>query len=192
MPRIVLPSEEEFIHEKNFPSNYEIIKNIIIRHPGLRFHELRTETGLANGTLQHHIGALVKAKVINTDYDKSTPRYFSKEVESGSRIIIKRLNQTTTSKIIKLLLKKECQVFSQIVKYAKKSPGTVSLYKNMLVREGIIRGDTGSCSHCRNSANKIKYRLADPEKVKAIVADYGKTSLQKCADNLADVFLAIK
>ena len=173
-------------------SNQEIIKNIIQNFPGLRFHEIKKESSIANGTLQHHLSSLKKSGIISIEYDNSVPRYFSKEVESDSRIIIKRLNQTTTSKIIKLLLKKECQVFSQIVKYAKKSPGTVSLYKNMLVREGIIRGDTGSCSHCRNSANKIKYRLADPEKVKAIVADYGKTSLQKCADNLADVFLAIK
>ena len=173
-------------------SNQEIVKNIIEIRPGLRFHEIKKESSLANGTLQHHLSSLEKSGRISADYDNSTPRYFSKEVESDSRIIIKRLNQTTTSRIIKLLLKKECQVFSQIVKYAKKSPGTVSLYKNMLVREGIIRGDTGPCSSCRKFPNKIKYRLADPEKVKAIVLDYGKTSLQKAADNLADVFLAIK
>ena len=173
-------------------SNQEIIRNIIEIFPGLRFHEIKKESSLANGTLQHHLSSLEKSGQISIDYDNSTPRYFLKEIHSDSRVIIKRLNQTTPSRIIKLLLKKECQLFSQIAKYAKKSPGTVSLYKNMLVREGIIRGDTGSCSHCRNSANKIKYRLTEPEKVKALVLDYGKTSLQNAADNLVDVFLAIK
>ena len=192
MPRIVLPSEEEFIHEKNFPSNYEIIKNIIIRHPGLRFHELRTETGLANGTLQHHIGELVKSKTINTEYDKSIPRYFSKEISAESRIIIKRLSQNTTSKIIKLLLKKECQTFVQLVKHSKKSAGTVSVYKSMLLKDGIIQGDTHECKYCKDSVNRIKYRLVNPEKVRTLVHEYGKTSLQKTADNLADVFLAIR
>ena len=180
------------MYKQKFSSNQETIKNIIDVFPGLRFHEIKKESSIANGTLQHHLSSLKKSGQISIEYDNSVPRYFSKEVESDSRIIIKRLNQTTTSRIIKLLLKKECQVFSQIVKYAKKSPGTVSLYKNMLVREGIIRGDTGPCSSCRKFPNKIKYRLADPEKVKAIVLDYGKTSLQKAADNLADVFLAIK
>ena len=135
---------------------------------------------------------LEKSKIILIDYDNSTPRYYFKEIDSDSRIIIKRLNQTTPSRIIKLLLKKECQVFSQIVKFTKKSPGTVSLYKNLLLKDGIIKGDTSNCSSCRKFPNKIKYRLTDPEKVRAIVIDYGKTSLQQTADNLSDVFLAIK
>ena len=180
------------MNKQKFGSNQESIKNIIDVFPGLRFHEIKKETSIANGTLQHHLSSLKKSGLVSVEYDNSVPRYFSKQVETGSRIIIKRLNQTTSSRIIKLLLKKECQVFSQIVKYTKKSPGTVSLYKNMLVKEGIVKGDTGPCSHCRNSANKIKYRLVDPEKVKAIVTDYGKTSLQNCVDNLADVFLAIR
>ena len=173
-------------------SNQEIIRNIIEIFPGLRFHEIKKESSLANGTLQHHLSSLEKSDQISADYDNSTPRYFLKEIHSDSRVIIKRLNQTTPSRIIKLLLRKECQLFSQIVKYSKKSPGTVSLYKNMLVRDGIVKGDTTNCSSCRKFPNKIKYRLTDPEKVRAIVLDYGKTSLQKTADNLADVFLAIR
>ena len=173
-------------------SNQEIIKNIIQNFPGLRFHEIKKESLLANGTLQHHLSSLEKSEIISIDYDNFTPRYYFKEIDSDSRIIIKRLNQTTPSRIIKLLLKKECQVFSQIVKSAKKSPGTVSLYKNLLLKDGIIKGDTSNCSSCRKFPNKIKYRLTDPEKVRVIVLDYGKTSLQQTADNLSDVFLAIK
>ena len=173
-------------------SNQEIIKNIVQMFPGLRFHEIKKESSLANGTLQHHLSSLEKSGQISIDYDNSTPRYFFKEIDSDSRIIIKRLNQITTSRIIKLLLRKECQLFSQIVKYSKKSPGTVSLYKNLLLKDGIIKGDTSNCYSCRKFPNKIKYRLTDPEKVRAIVLDYGKTSLQQTADNLSDVFLAIK
>jgi len=156
-------------------SNQEIIKNIIHDFPGHRFHEIKKETTIANGTLQHHISSLEKSGEIAVEYDNSVPRYFSKDVAKDSRVIIKRLNQNTTSKIIRLLLKKECQIFSQIVKYSKKSPGTVSLYKNMLLRDGIIVGDTKHCSHCRNSDNKIKYRISEPEKVRAIVLDYGNS-----------------
>jgi hypothetical protein len=38
----------------------------------------------------------------------------------------------------------------------------------------------------------IKYRLVDPEKVRTLVEEYGKTSLQKSVDNLADSLLAIQ
>ncbi len=164
----------------------------ITKFPGLRFYELKRETGFANGTLQHHINNLIKSKKIDAHYDNAVPRYFIRNIDEASKVIIQRLSQNTTSKIIKLLLKKECQTFAQLVKYTKKSPGTVSLYKNKMVEDNLIIGTTDNCKACKNSSMKIKYRLVDPEKVRALVLEYGKASLSKSADNLADVFLSLK
>ena len=177
---------------ENTQSNYENIVSHIIKFPGLRFYQLKKEIGIANGTLQHHLSSLVKSGSVFIQYDNSTPRYFSKKIESDSQVIIKRLSQNTTSKIIKLLLKKECQTFAQLVKYSKKSPGTVSLYKNKLVTDRIIMGSTDNCKCNKKHGMKIKYRLSDPKKVRALVLEYGKSSLSKSADNLADVFLSLK
>lgn len=177
---------------KDIQSNYEIIVSHITKFPGLRFYQLKNEIGIANGTLQHHLSSLIKSDSIFIQYDNSTPRYFSKEIESDSQVIIKRLSQNTTSKIIRLLLKKECQTFAQLVKYSKKSPGTVSLYKNKLVEDRIITGSTDNCKCNKKHGMKIKYRLSDPKKVRILVLEYGKTSLTKSADNLADVFLSLK
>ena len=177
---------------KDIQSNYEIIVSHITKFPGLRFYQLKNEIGIANGTLQHHLSSLVKSDSIFIQYDNSTPRYFSKKIESDSQVIIKRLSQNTTSKIIRLLLKKECQTFAQLVKYSKKSPGTVSLYKNKLVEDRIITGSTDNCKCNKKHGMKIKYRLSDPKKVRILVLEYGKTSLTKSADNLADVFLSLK
>ena len=177
---------------KNITSNYENIISYIDKFPGLRFYQLKKETGIANGTLQHHLSTLTKSGIISTEYDNSTPRYFSKKIESDSQVIIKRLSQNTTSQIIRLLLKKECQTFAQLVKYSKKSPGTVSLYKNKMVEDKIIVGTTDDCKYCKNSRMKIKYRLVNPEKVRTLVMEYGKSSLSKSSDNLADVFLSLK
>ena len=177
---------------KDIQSNYEIIVSHITKFPGLRFYQLKNEIGIANGTLQHHLSSLIKSDSIFIQYDNSTPRYFSKKIESDSQVIIKRLSQNTTSKIIRLLLKKECQTFAQLVKYSKKSPGTVSLYKNKLVTDRIIIGSTDNCKCNKKHGMKIKYRLSDPKKVRILVLEYGKTSLTKSADNLADVFLSLK
>jgi len=184
--------ETVFLQPKDIQSNYEIIVSHITKFPGLRFYQLKNEIGIANGTLQHHLSSLIKSDSIFIQYDNSTPRYFSKEIESDSQVIIKRLSQNTTSKIIRLLLKKECQTFAQLVKYSKKSPGTVSLYKNKLVADRIITGSTDNCKCNKKHGMKIKYRLSDPKKVRALVLEYGKTSLTKSADNLADVFLSLK
>ena len=79
-----------------------------------------------------------------------------------------------------------------MVKFTKKSPGTVSVYKNMLLKDGIIMGDTNSCQCTKNmSESKVKYRLTSPETVRLLVEEYGKTSLKRSADNLADIFLSL-
>ena len=79
----VLKSEEliETTHvtPENMISNNEKIAAYIIKFPGLRFHELKKEVDIANGTLQHHISSLAKSGSISIQYDNSTPRYFSNE-----------------------------------------------------------------------------------------------------------------
>ena len=173
-------------------SNQEIIKQTVTDHPGLRFHEIKKESKLANGTLQHHLSKLENAKSISAKYVAKIPRYYSVDMEDKSKIILQRLRQTTTSRIIKSLLKNECLNFAQIVKQAKKSPGTVSIYKNMLLRDNIIVGNTDECPRCPESAARIKYRLVEPEIVHTLVEEYGKSSLKKSVDNLADIFLSLK
>ena len=134
-----------------------------------------------------------KSNNLKTKYIDTIPRYYTYNLEDANHIILLRLRQTTTSKIIKSLLKNECQTFAQLVKFSKKSPGTVSIYKNMLLGDSIIIGDTNSCKCTKNiTVTRIKYRLVDPEKVRTLVEEYGKTSLKKSADNLADVFLSLK
>ena len=173
-------------------SNREIVLQSVIKHPGLRFHELKKETSIANGTLQHHISKLITDEDIIAVYTDKNPRYFQKGLKDDSAIIINRLRQNTTSKIIKSLLKNGCLSFRQIVKESKKSAGTISIYKNMLLQDRIIVGDTDECESCPEMANKVKYRLTNPSLVRNLVDEYGKSSLKKSADNLADIFLSLK
>ena len=144
-------------------SNKELVIDSIKKYPGLRFFELKKQTGLVNGVLQHHIQMHKKLKNIKLEYDNTTPRYYSTEIDNKTSILLKRLRQNTTSKIIKLLLKNECCTFGQLVKSIKKSPATVSIYKNKLLADSLIVGDTTECDNCSDSYNKIKYRLIDPQ-----------------------------
>ena len=173
-------------------SNKELVIDSIKKYPGLRFFELKKQTGLVNGVLQHHIQMHKKLKNIKLEYDNSTPRYYTTEIDTETSILLKRLRQPTTSKIIKLLLKNECCTFGQLVKSIKKSPATVSIYKNKLLADKLILGDTTECSNCSESYNKIKYRLTDSQHANLIVQEYGKNSLRKTADNLADIFLSLR
>ena len=172
-------------------SNQEIIKNTVSRHPGLRFHEIKKETKLANGTLQHHLSRLEGSKDISAKYVEKIPRYYVFDMQTRPQITLLRLRQNTTSRIIKALIKHECLNFSQLVKESKKSPGTVSIYKNMLLKDKIIVGDTNTCKCNRTLSSKVKYRLTDPDTVRLLVEEYGKSSLKRSADNLADIFMSL-
>ena len=182
-----------YLDKTNLSSNQEIIKKIVAKHPGLRFHEIKKETKLANGTLQHHLGQMTKSNNLKAKYIDTIPRYYNYELEDENQVILLRLRQRTTSRIIKSLLKNECQTFGQLVKFSKKSPGTVSIYKNMLLEDKIIVGDTNSCECSKGiTATRIKYRLVEPEKVRMLVEEYGKSTLKQSVDNLADVFLSLR
>ena len=184
---------QKFLGLNEFSSNQEIIKSVVSKYPGLRFHEIKKETKLANGTLQHHLSQMTKTNSIKSKYVDTIPRYYNYELEDTNQIILLRLRQRTTSRIIKSLLKNECQTFGQLVKFSKKSPGTVSIYKNMLLKDKIIVGDTNSCKCSKGiTTTRIKYRLVDPEKVRMLVEEYGKSTLRQSADNLADIFLSLK
>ena len=136
-------------------SNQEIIKQTVTDHPGLRFHEIKKETKLANGTLQHHLSKLSNSKSITTKYVEKVPRYYRNDVDAKSQVILLRLRQNTTSRIVKSLLKHDCLNFSQLVKETKKSAGTVSIYKNMLLKDNIIVGNTDECPSCPEAAARI-------------------------------------
>ena len=184
---------QKFLGLNEFSSNQEIIKSVVSKYPGLRFHEIKKETNLANGTLQHHLSQMTKSSSLKAKYIDTIPRYYAYDLEDTNHVILLRLRQRTTSRIIKSLLKNECQTFGQLVKFSKKSPGTVSVYKNILLNDRIIIGDTDSCDCSRGMTNTmIKYRLVDPEKVRALVEEYGKSTLRQSADNLADIFLSLK
>ena len=173
-------------------SNKQLVIDSIEKYPGLRFFELKKQTGLVNGVLQHHLQMHAKFKNIKVEYDNTTPRYYPTEIDIKTSVLLKRLRQATTSKILTLLLKHECCTFAQLVKYVKKSPATVSIYKNKLLADGIIMGNTNECENCLKSYNKIKYRLIDSKHTELIVNEYGKNSLRKTVDNLSDVFLALR
>ena len=184
---------QKYLGLDEFASNQEVVKSVVSKYPGLRFHEIKKETKLANGTLQHHLGQMTKSNSLKAKYIDTIPRYYIYDLEDTSQITLLRLRQRTTSRIIKSLLKNECQTFGQLVKFSKKSPGTVSIYKNMLLKDNIIIGDTNSCDCTKSIPNaSIKYRLVKPEKVRALVEEYGKSSLKQSADNLADIFLSLQ
>ena len=72
---------------RKFGSNQEIIRNTVYVHPGLRFHEIKKETKLANGTLQHHLSQLTKTESLKAKYIDKIPRYYASDIDNVMRLL---------------------------------------------------------------------------------------------------------
>ena len=83
---VLSKATQKFLGLGEFASNQEIIKSVISKHPGLRYHEIKKETKLANGTLQHHIAQLTKSSNLKVKYIDTIPRYYPDDLEDTNQI----------------------------------------------------------------------------------------------------------
>ena len=79
--------------KRRIKSNREKIHSTVTKYPGLRFHQIKKQTKIANGTVQHHLDQLVKSDAIVANYQKQIPRYYINDVESNEQVILLRLRQ---------------------------------------------------------------------------------------------------
>jgi DNA-binding transcriptional ArsR family regulator len=125
----------------------DIILNIIIKNPGIRYRELLLLTGLCNGVLSYHINKIEKSKkVIVMRENRRVTRYFSVYASAEEILLIRWFRNCNTRQIIlKSLLKHNngCS-FRELVHYTNKSPSTVFWHLKRLKEAKIIssRKDT--------------------------------------------------
>jgi len=72
-------------------SNREKIMKTVNKYPGLRFHQIKNQTKIANGTVQHHLDQLLKSESIKVNYQKQIPRYYAYDMENSNQVILLRL-----------------------------------------------------------------------------------------------------
>ena len=60
----------ELKQRRRTKSNREKIEIAVTKYPGLRFHQIKSQTKIANGTVQHHLDYLVKENEIIVNYQK--------------------------------------------------------------------------------------------------------------------------
>ena len=78
-------------------SNRVLVIDSIEKYPGLRFFELKKQTGLVNGVLQHHLNMHKKLKNIKIEYDNSTPRFYPMGIDTKTSISAVRISASGSS-----------------------------------------------------------------------------------------------
>ena len=88
---VLSKATQKFLGLNELSSNQEIIKSVVSRYPGLRFHEIKKETKLANGTLQHLLGQMTKSNSLKAKYIDTISRYYAHDFDVINHVTLLRL-----------------------------------------------------------------------------------------------------
>ena len=158
--------------EKLIQIHYTIKEN-----PAIRFNEIKEVTGLQNGTISHNLTKLVKLHKITTYEHRDISYYFAAGVEQKD-VAILRFLRMTTQRIIMSLVGGKSMTVTELAKTVQKSLGTVSIYKDQLFQEQVIKKEIG---------DRINYKLRDPRLIKLLINEYRKDLVDDMAANINDV-----
>ena len=157
----------------------ELIIQLVNENPGIRYYELMRETGLKNGVLSHYLSKIEQAGKIMIQRTPRVARLYPCGMQDEETTIIKNLHSYTSRQILLGLLEHDMS-FKEIVEWAKKSQGTVSIVlKNLTADEIVAR------KLCDDS---IIFEIINKPLVGQLITKYKPKLIESTADNISDIF----
>lgn len=131
------------------------IVSYIQTNAGIRYNELSRGTGLAHGTLSHHIKMLERQKRIVVRRNSGSTRLFPENYDKGLCDALSSVSHPTTIAILTMLFAHECN-FNQVKNTITKSNSTVCEHLKRLLSSGLVS---------RRRVDMIwVYGITDPDK----------------------------
>ncbi|MEO9309925.1 MAG: ArsR family transcriptional regulator [Nitrososphaera sp.] len=160
----------------------ELIIQIVNENPGIRYSELMRETGLKNGVLSHHLSKIEEAGRIVIERSPRVARLYPCGMSDEETIIIKNLHSYTSRQILLGLVERD-MTFKEIVEYAKKSQGTVSIFlKNLGADQVVTR---------KLQNGTVIFTLTNRKLVSQLIEKYKPKLIESAADNMSDIMSSL-
>jgi len=118
-------------------SRESLFLNLINQNPGIRYLELKSLTGLANGVVSHYLRQLESNGFIKSVKTPRVSCFYPLSSSELSQKIFRRSRQITPKKILLALIQKN-HSFTTLVKEVQKSPSTVSTYASKLIEDNLV------------------------------------------------------
>ncbi len=157
------------------------IYDIVRQFAGSHFREIQRRSGLATGTVQHHLHALVKHGLVRETKQGQYSIYFPRELPAGNERVLSALRQESIRNILLILIIQEPRTNEEIVKLVNLSPSTVSWHLKILQARGIV--------HAQREGRKTFYRLAcDKQEIKDLLITYQESFFDKLVDHVVEMW----
>lgn len=151
--------------------------------PGIRFNEIMRKTGLKNGVLSHHLRKLEKNGKIRIERTPRSTRCYPHNINNTESIVLKRLRQDTSRKILLALLSENQITFPRITEYVKKSASTTSTNLTQLIEDGLVEYKIVNL--------KRIYMVRDRNLVHSMIVRYQPTAIERAVSGMEDVFSSL-
>lgn len=155
------------------------LQQIIDQNPGIQFRELMRSSGLKNGVLSHYLGKLEKNGIIKVVRGPRQARFYSPRITEEESIVIKALRKDTPRALLLALIQSDGLEFTQLVREAKKSPSTVSLYLSQIVKDNLVE--------IRIVELKKRYYIKVRDLIDKLIEDYKPSLLEKSTSGFEDI-----
>jgi len=155
------------------------ILTIITSNPGICYKELQEMSSIPNGTLSHYISKMVDDSKIIVKRSPRRSWFFLPEINPLEINLIINLRKETSKDILSYLLTNPSSGFSEIQKYTKKAPATVSLTITHLVELKLITRIPGT---------RPKYVLANKDLTFSTIKRIEPNTTDKIKERFVDTF----
>lgn len=151
--------------------------------PGIRFNEIMRKTGLKNGVLSHHLRKLEKNGRIRVERTTRSTRCYLHNINGIESIILKRLRQDTSRKILLAMLSEDQITFSRITKCVERSASTTSMNLTQLIEDGLVEYKIVNL--------KRIYMIKNSKLVYELITRYQPTLIERAVSGMEDVFSSL-
>ena len=157
------------------------IYSVIKKFAGSHFRAIQRKSGLAVGSVQHHIRFLVKRGLVMEAKEGKNLVYFPREFKLEHTVLLSLLRQESIRKILLfILIKNKCN-HEQIVAFVNLSPSTVSYHLKKLQAQNIIT--------IQKQGRKTFYQLScDKKELINLLITYQESFVDTLVDNIVEMW----
>jgi predicted transcriptional regulator len=157
------------------------IYDVIKKYAGIHPREIERITGLATGSVHHHIHYLKKYDLIKEEKVGNNLRYFPNEINQGNKKLLSLLRQKNLRKILLFILNKKTCTQKDIIIFMNRSPSTISWYMKRLVQERMLSS--------KKQGKEIVYKImVDHHTIMNLLITYQESFLDKLVDQTIEMW----
>jgi predicted transcriptional regulator len=156
------------------------IYRIVLKYAGCHFREIERKAGLSTGSVQYHLGYLVKKGLLKVEKEGSNSRYFPVSVASGNKKVLGLLRQKSVRQILLFILKSKKCHHKDLVVFTGLSASTVSWHLRKLDEAKVITAV--------KKGRETSYSVVDVDQVIGLLVTYKTSFVDVLVDNVVDMW----